>query len=123
MSLGIYNETYFRNNPEECTKEGVLYCVVLVSLKTGVRECVKIGIAKGKDWRHVIKRAGGFTGYEIRIQKTVTGNLEDIYFLEAYLHELWNEHKYIAPHKFGGHTELFDIAKLPEILKSIPSKV
>jgi hypothetical protein len=31
MSKGIYNETYFRNNPEECDLEAVLYCVVLVN--------------------------------------------------------------------------------------------
>jgi len=123
MSLGVYNDTYFRNHPEEGDKEGVLYCVVLVNTKTFVRECVKIGIAKGKDWRHVIKRANGFTGYDIRIQKTVTGRLEDIYFLEQYLHELWSDFKYIAPHRFGGHTELFEIGKLPEILRSIPASV
>jgi hypothetical protein len=123
MVLGIYNDTYFVNHPEEGDKEGVLYCVVLVNQKTFHRECVKIGIAKGKDWRHVIKRAGGFKGYDIRIQKTVNGRLEDIYYLEQYLHELWGDFKYSAPHRFGGHTELFEIEKLPEILKSIPTSV
>jgi len=123
VSLGIYNETYFKNNPEERDKDGVLYCVVLVDIKTSVRECVKIGIAKGKDWRHVIKRAGGFTGYEVRIQKTVHGRLEDIYYLEQYLHELWSDYKYTAPRRFGGHTELFQIEQLGPILKSIPTEV
>lgn len=122
-SLGIYNETYFRNHPEECKKEGVLYCIVLVNKETQTRECVKIGIAKGKDWRHVLKRSNGFKYHEVRIQKTVTGNLEDIYYLEAYLHELWSDYKYAATKRFGGHTELFEIFKLPEILKSIPDKV
>jgi hypothetical protein len=123
MSLGIYNERYFKNNPAEGDLEGVLYCVVLVNTKTFERACVKIGIAKGKDWRHVVKRANGFKGYEVRIQKTVTGRLEDIYYLEAYLHELWSDYKYVSPHRFGGHTELFQIGKLPEILKSIPDSV
>jgi hypothetical protein len=119
-SLGIYNETYFRNHPEECTKEGVLYCIVLVNKITQIREAVKIGIAKGKDWRHVLKRAGGFKYHEIRIQKIVTGNLEDIYYLEAYLHELWSDYRYKTDKPFGGHTELFNIEMLPQILKSIP---
>lgn len=123
MSKGIYNETYFKNNPDEADLEGVLYCVVLVNKKTHEREAIKIGIAKGKDWRHVIKRAGGFTGYDIRIQKTVTGRLEDIYYLEAYLHELWNDYKYVPQQRFGGWTELFKMCKLHEILKSIPAKV
>lgn len=123
MSKGIYNETYFRNNPEESDQEGVLYCVVLVKKSTGERACIKIGIAKGKDWRHVVKRANGFKGYEVRIQKTVTGRLEDIYYLEAYLHELWLDYKYVSEWSFGGHTELFQIQKLPEILKSIPNEV
>lgn len=123
MSKGLYNETYFKNNPEEADLDGVLYCVVLVNKTTQLRECVKIGIAKGKDWRHVIKRAGGFKGYEVRIQKTVTGRLEDIYYLEQYLHELWGDFKYTDSHKFGGWTELFKIDKLREILKSIPAEV
>lgn len=123
MSLGVYNDTYFKNHPEERDKDGVLYCVVLVNQKTFKRECVKIGIAKGKDWRHVIKRANGFKGYDIRIQKTVNGRLEDIYYLEQYLHELWSEFKYTGAHKFGGWTELFEIEQLPAILRSIPNEV
>jgi len=123
MSLGIYNDTYFVNHPEEGDKEGVLYCVVLVNKTTNIREFVKIGIAKGKDWRHVIKRANGFKGYDLRIQKTVSGRLEDIYYLEQYLHELWSDYKFKPSIRFGGHTECFDISKLPEILKSIPANV
>ncbi len=123
MSLGLYNDTYFKNHPEECEVEGVLYYIVLVNKKTFERTCVKIGIAKGKDWRHVVKRASGFKGYEIRILKTVTGRLEDIYYLEQYLHELWKEYKYISEWTFGGHSELFKIDKLKDILKSIPDKV
>lgn len=123
MSKGIYNTTYFKNNPEDSQLDGILYCVVLVNKTTFERECVKIGIAKGKDWRHVIKRAGGFKGYEIRIQKVVQGPLEEIFYLEQYLHELWQDFRYTESLKFGGWTELFQISKLPEILKSIPDTV
>lgn len=123
MSKGLYNPTYFKNNPEESNLPAILYCVVLVNKKTQNRECVKIGIAKGKDWRHVIKRAAGFTGYEIRTQKVVSGPLEEIYYLEQYLHELWSDYKYTSPWKFGGHSELFQIDKLNEIVRSVPDKI
>lgn len=118
MSLGLYNETYFKNHPEEATKEAVLYCVVLVEKSTGLRACLKIGIAKGRNWKDVIKRSAGFKGYEIRIQKVVPGQLEEIYYLEQYLHELWAHKKYKSPWSFGGHTELFEMDD--EIIKSIP---
>ena len=99
----------------------ILYCVVLVNKKTQKRECIKIGIAKGNSYRDAIKRAGGFKGYEIRIQKIVQGGLEDIYYLEQYLHELWAHKKYIPKEKFGGYTELFEMD--PEIIRSIPKTV
>ena len=118
MSKGIYNESYFRNNPEECTVDAVLYCVVLVNKKTFTRECIKIGIAKGKNWKDVIRRSHGFTGYDIRIQKVVHGQLEEIFYLEQYLHELWSEYKFIPDQKFGGHTELFELKD--EIIRSVP---
>lgn len=118
MSKGIYNDTYFKNNPDECDKEAVLYCVVLVNRNSMKRECIKIGIAKGRNWKDVIRRANGFTGYEIRIQKVVHGRLEDIYYLEQYLHELWSDRKFTSEHKFGGHTELFELDN--DIIKSIP---
>lgn len=121
--MGFYSESFFRNNPETGKIPGLLYCVVLVNKKTDERTCVKIGIAKGSSNKDVINRANHFTGYDVRIQKVVSGPLEDIFYLEQYLHELWNDHKYISEWKFGGASELFDIAKLPEILKSIPSKV
>lgn len=120
MSKGIYNDKYFINHPEECDREAILYIVVLVNQKTNIRECVKIGIAKGRNWKDAIKRAGGFKGYDIRIQKIVSGRLEDIYYLEQYLHELWNEYRYYDTLKFGGHTECFKIEKLKEILTSVP---
>lgn len=118
MSKGLYNETYFLNHPQEAKAEAVLYCVVLVDKKTQVRECIKIGIAKGRNWKDVIKRSAGFKGYEIRIQKVVPGPLEDIYYLEQYLHELWSHKKYKSPWKFGGHSELFELDD--EIIRSVP---
>ena len=47
----FYNLTYFQNHPEEATREGVLYCVVLVHKRTMKRECLKIGIASGRNWK------------------------------------------------------------------------
>ncbi len=120
MSKGIYNPKYFLNHPEERSIPGVLYVVVLVNMTTGLRECVKIGITKGTNYRDAIKRSRGFKNYDIRIQKLVSGPLEDIYYLEEYLHELWSEHRYYEATKFGGHTELFKLDKLKEILASIP---
>lgn len=119
MSKGIYNETYFRNHPEECGLEAVLYCVVLVNKSTMKRECIKIGIAKGRNWKDVIRRSSGFKGYDIRIQKVVYGRLEDIFYLEQYLHELWSHEKFKSAWAFGGHTELFNLNDA--IIKSVPS--
>lgn len=82
------------------------------------REALKIGIAKGTNYRDVIKRAAGFKGYEVRIQKVVKGPLEEIYYLEQYLHELW-DHKRLKPkEKFGGWTECFEVDS--EIIRSVP---
>ncbi len=115
---GVYNPTYFKNHPEETQIPAVLYCVILVEKKTQNREAIKIGIAKGTSFKDVIKRSAGFTGYELRIQKVVKGPLEEIYYLEQYLHELWN-HKRLKPtHKFGGHTECFEVDA--EIIRSVP---
>lgn len=118
MSKGIYNPAYFQNHPSEANEDAVLYCVVLVRKDTGERACIKIGIAKGRNWKDVIKRAAGFKGYEIRIQKVVPGKLEEIYYLEQYLHELWAHKKHKSPWKFGGHTELFEMDQ--EIINSVP---
>lgn len=120
MSKGIYNPTYFKNHPEEKDLPAILYCVILVNKKTLNRECIKIGITKGTSYKDVSKRAVGFSGYDIRVQKIVKGTLEDIYYLEEYLHEKWSDEKYKAPHKFGGHTELFNLNI--DIIKSIPDK-
>lgn len=122
MSIGGYNPTYFKNHPEVGKQPGVLYCVVLVNKKTYERETVKIGITKGTNFRDAIKRSMGFKGYEIRIQKLVKGPLEEIFYLENYLHELWQDESFRPSVKFAGHTECFNIEMLPEILKSIPDK-
>lgn len=118
---GLYNEKYFLNHPEEATIPAVLYCVILVNKRTMERQALKIGIAKGTAYRDVIKRAAGFTGYDLRIQKIVKGGLEEIYHLEQWLHEKWSHKRYYGSHKFGGHTELFEIDN--EIIKSIPDEV
>jgi hypothetical protein len=89
-----------------------------VNKKTLEREALKIGIAKGTNFRDVIRRANGFNGYEVRIQKVVQGPLEEIFYLEQYLHELW-DHKRLKPsQKFGGHTECFEVDT--EIIRSVP---
>ena len=95
--------------------------MILVNRKTLERECIKIGITKGTSYRDVSKRAVGFKGYDTRVQKIVKGPLEDIYYLEEYLHEKWNHKRYYGSHKFGGHTELFEVD--PEIIRSIPEQV
>jgi hypothetical protein len=123
MSKGIYNPKYFENHPDEANLDAILYIVVLVNQSTSLRECVKIGITKGRNWKDAIKRAGGFKGYDIRIQKIIPGKLEEIYYLEEYLHELWIDHRYHGASKFGGWTELFSIDKLSEILASVPPKL
>lgn len=122
MVTGYYSESFFANNPEAGEQPGLLYCVVLVNKKTDKRTCVKIGIAKGTSNKDVLKRAGHFTGYDVRVQKVVHGKLIEIFYLEQYLHELWSDYKYTSDWKFGGYSELFEISKLKDILKSIPDK-
>lgn len=118
MAGGIYNETYFKNYPEECEREGVLYGVILVNKKTYERECIKVGIASGKDWRHVIKRSRGFRGYDLRIQRTYHNTLYNVWAIEQILHEKFKDDRYIPKVKFGGHTECFKISSL--ILQDFP---
>lgn len=89
--------------------------------KTDERVCIKIGIAKGNNWKDVLKRATGFKGYEVRIQKVVPGPLEEIYHLEQWLQEKWSHKKYHSAWKFGGHTELFEMDQ--EIIRSVPATV
>jgi hypothetical protein len=117
---GIYNQTYFQNNPESKEVPGILYCVILVNKDTFERECLKIGIAKGTSFKNVIKRSKGFNGYDIRIQRTYIDTLYNVWKLEQFLHEHFKEYRYAPLKKFGGHTECFEIR--PEIIQAIPSR-
>lgn len=122
-SVGAYSPGLFKNRPDICDRPAILYCVVLVNKNTLKRECVKIGITQGTSNKDVLERASHFSGYDVRIQKLVFGPLEEIYYLENYLHELWSDHRYMESHKFGGYRELFLIDKLQDIIKSIPKNV
>jgi len=115
---GIYNQTYFNNYPEERDRDGVLYGVVLVNKETWTRECIKVGIASGKDWRHIIKRSRGFRGYDLRIQRSYHDTLYNVWKLEQELHDKFKHDKYQPKIKFGGHTECFEITSL--ILRDFP---
>jgi len=115
---GVYNQTYFNNRPEEKEREGVLYGVILVNQRTFERECIKVGIASGKDWRHVIKRSRGFKGYDLRIQRTYHDTIYRCWQIEQALHEEFKDDSYSPSQKFGGHTECFKISSL--ILSQFP---
>ena len=117
---GIYNATYFNNHPEEKDKDGVLYCVILVNRETHQRECLKIGIAKGRTWKEVLKRSRGFKGYDLRIQKIYHDTIYNCWCLEQALHKEFAKYSYKPSKKFAGHTECFEIRK--EIILAIPSK-
>ena len=118
---GIYNETFFKNHPVEAEGPGVLYCVILVNKKTLERECIKIGIAYGKNWKDVLRRSRGFTGYEIRIQKVVHSTLYKCWKLEQQLHEQFKHLKFSPTSKFGGYTECFQIDN--DIIRSVPKNI
>ena len=119
-SVGKYNETYFANHPQEKDREGVLYGVILVNKETYEREVIKVGIAAGKDWRHVIKRARGFQGYDLRIQRTWASTLYEVFCMEQKLHAMFSSDKFEPAHKFGGHTECFKPTS--KILEEFPKK-
>lgn len=116
----MYSRKWFEANPEEAERPGVLYCVVLVDRDTNKRECLKVGIASGKNWKDVLKRSQGFTGYDIRIQRTYADTIYNVWKIEQELHERFKEYKYTPTRKFGGYTELFEIRK--EIIAAIPKK-
>lgn len=118
---GGYNTTRFLNNRELATSQGVLYVVVLVNKATDEKTCVKVGITKGTSNRDVLKRASGFKGYDVRIQKLYKGSLEEVFKLEQEIHSKFSEHSYKSEWKFGGATELFNLDKLSEILNSLPA--
>tara|TARA_Y100000992_G_C21130105_1_gene426165 strand:- start:389 stop:781 length:393 start_codon:yes stop_codon:yes gene_type:complete len=119
-SVGKYNETYFANHPQEKDREGVLYGVVLVNKETYQREVIKVGIAAGKDWRHVVKRSRGFQGYDLRIQRTWSSTLYEVFCMEQKLHAKYQHDRLEPEHKFGGHTECFKPTS--DILKDFPKK-
>ena len=83
MSVGVYNETYFANRPEEKLRDGVLYGVVLVNKTTFERECIKVGIYHG--------------------------SLYEVFCIEQMLHRKFAHDRFQPEHKFGGHTECFNI--------------
>ena len=118
---GFYCTSFFNNHPDIANKPGILYCVVLVNKNTMERVCIKIGITKGTSNKDVLNRVGHFKGYDTRIQKLVFGTLEEVYYLEQYLHDLWDHKRYISEWKFGGYKELFQLDN--EIVKSIPDSI
>ena len=118
---GVYNQTYFQNSETRKLPQGLLYIIVLVEKKSQKRVCVKIGITKGTSFKDAIKRSNGFTGYEIRIQKLIKDSIYNVWLLEQLLHDKFKDRQYTAPAKFGGHTELFLLETLPEILQEISS--
>lgn len=121
MSKGIYNKTYFINNPEEKNVDAILYCVVLV--KNDKRECYKIGIAKGKNWQDALQRSRGFGPYQARIQKIVKGTLYQVWKLEEFLHASLVDAglHYTPEERFGGWTECFQLSKI--VIGSIPDTI
>tara|TARA_R110000772_G_scaffold66361_1_gene147882 strand:- start:76760 stop:77116 length:357 start_codon:yes stop_codon:yes gene_type:complete len=114
-----YNTTSFANDPDKANRPGILYIIVLVNKKTYERECVKIGITKGKSFKDAVKRSAGFKGYDIRIQKLIKGTLEEVYDLEQVLHEEYKEYSFKPTQKFGGHTECFHISILSSVLARV----
>lgn len=98
---------------------GVLYILVLVNKRTELRECIKIGITKGKSYKAVSSRASGFGVYEHRVQKIVKGTLQEVYNLEQTLHREFESERYYPPIKFGGHTECFNISILKDVLERL----
>ena len=120
MAGGIYNETYFRNYPEEKGVDGILYGIVLVNQLTWERETIKVGIAKGRTFKDTVKRSRGFTNYDIRIQRLWQGNLYDCWRFEQKLHNMYQKDRHKTEHKFGGHTECFSMDS--KILEDFPKK-
>ena len=102
MAGGIYNETYFRNYPEEKDRDGILYGIVLVNMKTWERETIKVGIAKGRTFKDAVRRGRGFTNYDIRIQRLWSGTIHDCWRFEQKLHNQFQKDRHKTQHKFGG---------------------
>jgi hypothetical protein len=115
---GLYNAKYFASRPEIAEAPGILYCVVLVNKTSNERECMKIGIAKGKTWKDAVKRSFGFKGYDLRIQRIYSSTLFDVWSREQALHAKWKHKQKIPLVHFAGYTECFEIC--PEILADFP---
>ena len=120
MIGGVYNKTYFDNHPWEKDKEGVLYGVILVNKATWERETIKVGIAKGRTFKDVVKRGRGFTNYDIRIQRIWSGTIYDCWRWEQKLHKKYEMDRHKTQHHFGGHTECFVMGS--KILEDFPKK-
>jgi len=116
-----YSTTYFKNNPDVAKSPGLLYILVLVNKRNEKRECIKIGITKGKSYKAVSSRAGGFGTYEHRVQKIIKGTLEEVYNLEQTLHREFKDYSVVPESKFGGHTECFHISILKDVLDVVRS--
>ena len=120
MSLGVYNQTYFNNHPEEKEVDGILYGIVLVNQVSWERETIKVVIAKGRTFKDAVRRGRGFTNYEIRIQRLWQGSLYDCWRFEQKLHKKYQIDRHKTAHKFGGHTECFVMTS--KILEDFPKK-
>ena len=103
---------------EEVEGESLMDKYIRQQKETFERECIKVGIASGKDWRHVVKRSRGFRGYDLRIQRTYHSTLFHVWQIEQLLHEKFKHDSYQPKIKFGGHTECFKISSL--ILRDFP---
>jgi len=117
--VGGYNTKFFSNNPDKAKSPGILYLVALINKDTSTRECLKIGITKGSSNKDILRRAGGFIGYEVRVLKMHKGTLLDVFNLEQKLHKYWKDQQYIPLKKFGGWTELFSLND--DIIRSFPN--
>lgn len=115
---GSFTGSYFDKRPEKVNTPAILYLIVLIDKQTSERVCLKIGITQGTSFKHISKRAKGFTGYTYAVLKVVKGPLQKIYELEQSLHKKWAHKKYKSPWKFGGYTELFELDD--EIIRSVP---
>ena len=120
MSGGVYNQTFFNNHPWEKEKDGILYGIVLVNMKTWERETIKVGIAKGRTFKDAVRRGRGFTNYDIRIHRLWQGTIYDCWRWEQKLHKMYENDRHKTQHHFGGHTECFGMDS--KILESFPKK-
>lgn len=115
---GIYNEAYFRKNPEEAKIEGVLYFVSFTESETK-DHFQKIGISKYS----VDKRFHNYKDYTLEVINVINMPLYDAYKLEQMIIEDLEPYSYVPSDKFEGRTECYklnlqQIADLSEIIES-----